>query len=71
MLFERPLYIIAEVANAAQGNVDDYYRIIDEVSRTGADGIKFQFYKFIIIRFHTYINLESFITLISFPYFTV
>lgn len=45
-LLNRDLYIIAEVANAAQGNVDTYHRIIDEVSRTGADGIKFQFYKY-------------------------
>ena len=45
-IFKQDLYIVAEVANAAQGSVENYHRIIDEVSKTGADGIKFQFYKY-------------------------
>lgn len=44
--FKEGLYIIAEVANAAQGVTEDNHRIIEAVSKTGADAIKFQFYKY-------------------------
>ena len=45
-IFDQPLYIIAEVANAAQGLVKDNYKIIKAVATTGASAIKFQFYKY-------------------------
>lgn len=45
-LFDSPLYIIAEVANTAQGLVEENHRIINAVATTGANAIKFQLYKY-------------------------
>ena len=59
-LFDRNLYIIAEVANAPQGDVDTCHRIIDEVAKTGADGIKFQFYKYDELVTPSYRKYEAF-----------
>jgi len=46
MVLDKDLYIIAEVANAAQGMAEVNHQIINAVSKTGADAIKFQFYKY-------------------------
>jgi|TARA_B100001971_G_scaffold210634_1_gene236533 N,N'-diacetyllegionaminate synthase len=53
-IFDQPLYFIAEVANAAQGLVDDSYKIIEAVATTGADAIKFQFYKYDVLAAPSY-----------------
>ena len=39
-------YIIMEIANAAQGQIKDEYELIEAAKTAGADGVKFQFYKF-------------------------
>ena len=40
------VYIIAEIANAAQGDYKKNFEIIDAASETRVDAIKFQFYKY-------------------------
>lgn len=43
---ESNLYIIAEIANAAQGEVSKYYELIEAAAEAKADAVKFQFYKY-------------------------
>jgi len=61
MLFlKKTLYVVAEVANAAQGVVEDNYRIIDAVAGAGANAIKFQLYKFDELATPSYEKYEVF-----------
>jgi N,N'-diacetyllegionaminate synthase len=39
-------YIIAEVANAADGSVEANYELIEAAKKAGADAVKLQFYKY-------------------------
>jgi len=59
-LFSHRLYVIAEVANAAQGVVEDNHRIIDAVADTGADAIKFQLYKYDELATPSYVKFKIF-----------
>jgi N,N'-diacetyllegionaminate synthase len=44
--FEEPVYIIAELANAAQGEVKINLKLIEEANKAGANAIKLQLYKY-------------------------
>jgi len=46
--FSKPgnVYIIAEIANAAQGIVEDNYKLIESAKAVGADAAKLQLYKY-------------------------
>ena len=59
-LLDQTLYIIAEVANAAQGATAANHQIIDSVAATGADAIKFQFYKYDELATPNYEKYENF-----------
>lgn len=59
-LARQGVYIIAEVANAAQGIVQDNHRIIDAAADAGADAIKFQFYKYDELATPYYAKYENF-----------
>jgi len=60
MFSNKSLYIIAEVANAAQGVVENNHLLIDAAANVGADGIKFQFYKYDEIATPSYEKYENF-----------
>jgi len=45
-LSERGVYIIAELANAAQGKVELNFKLIEAAKQSGADAVKFQLYKY-------------------------
>jgi len=40
------IYIIAEIANAADGNVEANFELIEAAQKAGADAVKLQFYKY-------------------------
>jgi len=40
------VYIVAEIANAAQGVVEDNYKLIESAKTVGADAVKLQLYKY-------------------------
>ena len=40
------MYVIGEIANAAQGVFDDNIKLISCVKNAGADAVKFQFYRY-------------------------
>jgi len=39
-------YVIAEIANAAQGVYEDNFKLIELAKKSGANAVKFQFYKY-------------------------
>lgn len=42
----KSVYIIAEIANAAQGKTETNIKLIEEASKAGADAVKLQLYKY-------------------------
>lgn len=59
-LFDKNLYTIAEVANAAQGSVENSLQIIEAAVTTGANAIKFQLYKYDELATPLYEKYETF-----------
>ena len=51
-------YIIAELANAAQGEVESNFQLIDLAARAGADAVKFQFYRYDFLAAKSYSKYE-------------
>ena len=51
-------YIIAELANAAQGEVRSNFQLIDLAARAGADAVKFQFYRYDFLAAKSYSKYE-------------
>jgi len=47
--FDKQPYIIAEIASAHQGDEKKCYELIDDSARSGALGVKFQFYKYDVL----------------------
>ena len=59
-LFDRNLYIIAEIANAAQGIAEANHHLIESVATTGVDAVKLQFYKYDELATPRYEKYETF-----------
>ncbi len=51
---ENKCYVIAEIANAAQGVVEANFDLIDLAERAGADAVKFQFYRYDFLAAQSY-----------------
>ena len=60
MFSKNSIYIIAEIANAAQGIVEENYKLIDAATQAGANAVKFQFYKYDEIATPNYEKYENF-----------
>ena len=45
-LSNNEFYVVAEIANAAQGIYEENFKLIDLAKRAGANAIKLQFYKY-------------------------
>lgn len=59
-LLEKGVYIIAEVANAAQGKVELNFKLIEAAKKACANAIKFQLYKYDELATRTYSKYETF-----------
>lgn len=57
-LLEKPVYIIAEIANSAQGKVELNFRLIEEAKKAGADAVKLQLYKYDVLSTPSYNKYE-------------
>ena len=51
-------YVIAEIANAAQGVYEDNFKLIDLAKRAGSNAIKLQFYKYDYLAAKSYSKYE-------------
>ena len=51
-------YVVAEIANAAQGVYEDNFRLIDLAKESGANAVKFQFYKYDFLAAPSYSKYE-------------
>ena len=47
-------YVIAEIANAAQGVYEDNFKLIELAKKSGANAVKFQFYKYDVLAAPSY-----------------
>ena len=52
------MYIIAEIANAAQGVFEDNFKLVSKAQKTGANAVKFQFYKYDALSTPSYSKYE-------------
>jgi len=57
-LSNNEFYVVAEIANAAQGIYEENFKLIDLAKRAGANAIKLQFYKYDFLAAKSYSKYE-------------
>ena len=55
---QNEFYVVAEIANAAQGVYEDNFKLIDLAKESGANAVKFQFYKYDCLAATSYSKYE-------------